>query len=129
MKTITLTGKVFSGKGDGRKFLSLKWVKEQIKQKLGFNPYLGTLNILLSEESTKRRRLIEKAPSMMICPAQGYCLGILHRARLEEFECAVIIPDVTGYPENYLELIAVENMRQKLQLKDGDEITVVVSYG
>jgi riboflavin kinase, archaea type len=129
LKTITLTGKVFSGKGNGRKFLSLKWVKEQIKQKLGFNPYLGTLNILLSEESTKRRKILEKPQSMMICPAQGYCLGILHGARIEEFECAVIIPDVTGYPENYLELIAAENMRQKLQLKDGDDIRIVVSYG
>jgi riboflavin kinase len=128
LKRITITGKVFSGKGDGRKFLSLKWVKEQIKQKLGFSPYLGTLNILLSEESTKRRKTLEKAKSMMICPAQGYCLGILHKARIEEFVCAVIIPDVTGYPENYLELIASENMRQKLQLEDGDEITVTVSY-
>lgn len=128
MKRITLTGTVFSGKGDGRKFLSLKWVIEQIKQKLGFNPYLGTLNILLSEESAKRRKTLEKSQSMMICPAQGYCLGILHKARIEEFACAVIIPDVTGYPENYLELIAAENMRQKLQLKDGDKVTVIVSY-
>lgn len=129
MKTIILTGKVFSGKGDGRKYLSLKWVKEQIKQKLGFNPYFGTLNVLLSEESKNRRKLLEKAQSMIICPAQGYCLGTLHRARIEEFKCAVIIPDVTGYPENYLELIAAENMRQKLHLKDGDEITIVVNYG
>ncbi len=128
MKRIRLTGKVFSGKGDGKRFLSLKWVKEQIKQKLGFTPYLGTLNILLSGESIKRRKTLEQAQSMTICPAQGYCVGILHKACIEKFECAVIIPDITGYPENYLELIAAENMRQELHLKDGDEVTVIVSY-
>ncbi len=129
MKRITLTGKVSSGKGDGKKYLSLKWVKDQIKQKLGFDPYLGTLNLLLSEKSTELRKVLEKDQQMVICPAQGYCIGKLFKAALEGIECAVILPDVTGYPENYLELIAAENLRKTLRLKNGDEVTVAVSYG
>jgi riboflavin kinase len=125
---MTLTGKVFSGKGDGRKYLSLRWVRKQVKQKMGFVPYVGTLNLLLSGKSTELRKALEKDQQMIICPAQGYCIGKLYRAAIQEAECAVIIPDVAGYPENYLELIAADNLRQKLRLRNGDEVTVTVSY-
>jgi len=33
LKKITLKGKIFSGTGEGEKFLKLVWVKNQIQQK------------------------------------------------------------------------------------------------
>ena len=45
---IVFKGSVFSGNGEGRKFIELPWVKRQIQEKLGFTPYLGTLNIRLN---------------------------------------------------------------------------------
>ncbi|MEM2419584.1 MAG: DUF120 domain-containing protein, partial [Candidatus Bathyarchaeia archaeon] len=41
-KTIQVKGKVFSGTGEGSKFVGLKWVKNQIEEKLGFTPFKGT---------------------------------------------------------------------------------------
>lgn len=127
MKRIKLTGKVISGKGKGEKFLSLPWVKRQIEEKLGFTPHPGTLNILLYEESTKRRKLLETVSSIEVYPAEGYSSGMFHEARIGKLECGIVIPKVVDYPKNYLEVIAAENLREKLKLRDGDEITVIVT--
>jgi len=127
LKRITLNGAVFSGGGAGKKFLRLTWVKRQIKQKLGFVPYLGTLNVLLSEESAKRKKLLEKKCSMKICPVEGYCNGMLFKALIGTLECGIVIPEVAGYPKTFLEIIAPVNLRETLQLEDGDEVTVTIS--
>lgn len=127
MKRIKLTGKVFSGTGEGRKYLTLPWVKRQIEEKLGFTPYPGTLNILLSEESARRRKLLETTDAMKIHPAEGYCSGLLHKAYIEEVECAIVIPEVAGYPRDYLEVISADYLRAKFQLEDGDIVTVTAN--
>jgi riboflavin kinase len=127
LKEIKLTGTVSSGNGDGKKFLELPWVNQQIKQKLGFTPYLGTLNVMLSEESAKRKKLLEKAPSTKVCPAEGYCNGTLIKASIGTLKCAIVVPEVAGYPKALLEIIAPVNLREKLQLEDGSEVTVTVN--
>lgn len=127
MKSIELNGTVFSSRGEGKKFLELPWVKQQIKQKLGFTPYPGTLNVRLSEESLKHKELLEKAHSTKIYPAEGYCSGALIKAFIDTFKCAIVVPEVAGYPEEVLEIIASVNLRETLQLKDGDEVTVTVN--
>ena len=127
MKKVNLTGTVFSGGGEGKKFLELPWVKQQIKQKLGFAPYPGTLNVMLSEESETRRKLLEKAHFIKICPAGAYCTGALFKAFIGAFQCAIIVPEVKGYPKELLEIIAPHNLREALQLEDGSEITVTVN--
>jgi riboflavin kinase len=124
LKSIKLTGAVFSGTGEGKKYVTLPWVQRQVKEKLGFSPYPGTLNILLSEESAKRRKRLETVDATRIQPAEGYCNGIIHKAHVGKLECAVVIPEVAGYPQNYLEVVAADYLRAKLQLKDGDTVTV-----
>lgn len=127
MKRIELNGKVFSSRGEGKKFLELPWVKQQIKQKLGFTPYTGTLNVMLSEESVKRKKLLEKAHSIKVFPADGYCSGTLIKAFIGTLECAIVVPEVAGYPKGVLEIIAPVNLRETLQLEDGGEVTVTVT--
>jgi riboflavin kinase len=127
LQKIKLSGKVFSGLGEGERFVELPWVKRQVEEKLGFIPYLGTLNLRLSEESSKRRKLLERAASMKVCPAEGYCNGSIFKAFVGVLACAVVIPKVAGYPVDVLEIIAPDNLREKLQLADGDEITVTVN--
>ena len=127
MKRIELNGKVFSSRGEGKKFLELPWVKRQIKQKLGFTPYPGTLNVMLSEESVKRKKMLEKAHPIKVFPADGYCSGALIKAFIGTLECAIVVPEVAGYPKGVLEIIAPVNLRETLQLEDGGEVTVTVS--
>jgi riboflavin kinase, archaea type len=126
LKRIKLGGKVFSGTGKGEKFLSLPWVKRQIEEKLGFTPYQGTLNMILSHKSAKLRELLETVSFIEIQPAEGYSRGKLYKACIGKTECAIVIPEVTDYPKDYLEVIAAENLREKLKLRDGDKIKVIV---
>ncbi len=127
MKRIELRGVVFSGKGNGKKFVDLPWVNRQIAEKLDFTPYSGTLNLKLSEESIKRRKMLEKAPAEKITPAEGYYNGRLFKAFIGILECAIVVPEVPSYPKTLLEVIASVNLRKTLQLEDGCEVTVTVN--
>ena len=127
MERIELNGKVFSSLGEGKIFLELPWVKRQIKQKLGFTPYAGTLNIRLSDESANQRKLLENAAFMKIRPAEGYCNGKLIKASIGKLDCAIVVPEVAGYPKGAIEIIAPVNLRETLQLEDGGEVKVSVN--
>jgi riboflavin kinase len=127
LKRIEFSGTVFSGEGDGKKFIELPWVRRQITEKLGFTPYPGTVNLKLTEKSTKKRKWLEKAPAVKFCPAEGYCDGLLFKAFIGILQCAIIIPQVTGYPKDLLEIIASVNLRETLSLEDCCEVTVTVN--
>jgi riboflavin kinase, archaea type len=123
-KAMKLTGTVFTGTGEGKKYLTLSWVTRQLQNQLGYTPYPGTLNLHLSKQNAKRRKLLENPDATRIQPAQGYSTGILHKARIGTLECAIIIPENPTYPQTVLEIIAADYLREKLNLKDGTEITV-----
>jgi riboflavin kinase len=127
VEKIKLSGKIFSGKGGGKKFLQLQWVKQQITAKLGFTPYTGTLNLQLSDKSAANRTLLDTTAAMTVYPAEGYCNGKLFKASIGTVKCGIVIPQVAGYPHDILEIIAPVNLRETLKLADGDEITVAVT--
>ena len=126
MKTLTLEGKIATGEGNGKKYLQLPWVKQQLEEKLGFTPFLGTLNLELSRQSAKRKRKLPKTKTIMICPPKGYCVGLFFKASIRGLECAVVLPQVEGYAEDLLEVIAPVNLREALKLGDGDTAKVNV---
>lgn len=127
MRILRIIGIVFSGKGEGAKFIELPWVKKQITEKLGFSPYRGTLNIELVKEEFEKRALLEKAQAIEISPVKGFRRGRCFKANLmDKLECAIVIPEVPNYPENVIEVIAPTNLRKKLQLRDGDSVEVKI---
>ena len=97
-----------------------------MSEKLGFNPYPGTLNLILDEENTESRKLLEKNAALKVCPAIGYCTALLFKASVAGLECGVVVPQVDNYPENLLEVVASVNLRQKLGVTDGDEVKLTV---
>ena len=100
----------------------------QINQKLGFKPYPGTLNLRLSQEGIRLRKPIAGNKKLEICPISGYCEGLLFKAYIADLECGVIIPNVENYPDDVLEVISWVNLRERLQLRDGCQITVTVDF-
>ena len=123
---MVLKGSVFSGKGEGRKFIDLPWVKGQIKEKLGFVPYSGTLNIRLSEEGVKQKKCLKRPLKLEIYPEKGFCKGMLIKSSIDGLECAIIIPQVSSYPSDVLEVIAPWYLRERLKIADGNEVSVIV---
>jgi len=124
---IVFKGTVFSGKGEGKKFIDLPWVKHQIQEKLGFAPYSGTLNIHLIKESTEKKKLLAKAKQLEIIPERGYCRGLLIKAEVGNLNCAIVVPQVLSYPIDVLEIIAPVCLRERYKLADCSSVTVTVN--
>ena len=127
MPTITIEGTVFSGKGRGKKFLELTWFKQQVEEKLGFSPYLGTLNLRLLEKEVEKRELLETKGSLMVEPQTGYYSGLLFRATIKGLECAIVIPIMPNYPKDVLEVIAPVYLRGRLKLIDDNLVAVSIN--
>jgi riboflavin kinase len=101
--------------------MKLQWVKQQLKEKLGFVPYPGTLDVKIAD-SVKLKALAE-AHGIQILPAPSFSNGKCFRASFKtERNCAVVIPEIAGYPEDLIEVVAPENLRKKFHLSDGDLI-------
>jgi len=126
LNDIRIRGTVFSGKGEGARFVELSWVRKQIVEKLGFSPYIGTLNLKLTEtEAKKLENALRKAKATEIVPAAGFRSGNCFRAFLRDnLKCVVVVPGIDSYPEDVLELVAPASLREELQLKDGDIVMV-----
>jgi riboflavin kinase len=126
LREILFIGTLISGSEEGRKYVEIEWVKQQMKDKLSFDPYPGTLNLRLDSENVKRRVVLEKNAKLRLCHSGGYCTGLLFKAALDGLPCGVVIPQIEKYPENMLEIVASENLKQKLRLRDGDLVRVTV---
>jgi len=124
---IIFEGTVFSGSGEGKKFIDLPWVKRQIQEKANFIPYPGTLNIRLRKENIKRKKTLEAAKHTEVCPEEGYCTGLLIKAQIDSTGCAVILPQTPDYPSDVLEVIASCYLRGNLSLHDGSVVKVTVN--
>jgi riboflavin kinase len=125
---LRVKGEVFSGSGEGAKFIQLPWVKKQITEKLGFIPYPGTLNIKTPEGIREFKKLLKKKKVIEITPIEGFCRGRCFNAILmDNLKCAVIVPEIPNYTEDTIEIIAQVNLREKFKLKDGDIIEVKIA--
>ena len=128
MEQLTFNGKVFSGKGTGKRFIDLPWVKQQIQSKLGFTPYSGTLNIHLTERSKEQRKFLDTVEGIIIEPKKGYYPGVLLKAKMQTLDCALIIPKTPYYPNDVLEVISPLYLRGKFGLTDGSIVEVSVTF-
>jgi riboflavin kinase len=124
---LVFCGNVFSGSGEGKKFVSLPWVTRQIKEKAGFKPYLGTLNLRLTDEATKLKPQLQRAQHLPIEPAEGYCPGFVITAKIGSLAVAIVVPEVPNYPADVLEVVAPFCLREKEKLVDGSAVAVEVT--
>jgi len=133
MTIIELAGTVVSGLGEGRYYMSIEEYRTQFKEKLGFEPYPGTLNVKLYPDYIKNRLLLSKLPGIMIhgFEKNGRKFGSVKcfKARIENFEnipCAVLIIEKTHHGPEIIEVIAPVKLRDELKLVDGSPIKIRV---
>lgn len=133
-QTYTIQGVLTSGIEEGRYYMEREGYRRQFIEKLGFDPYPGTLNLRLKrEDDIRARRRLQTLEGITI---EGFTQD--HRtfgsakcfkAKIEDVNGAVIIPKRTHHGFNTLEVIAPEKIRDKINAKDGDVVTVRVSIG
>ncbi len=93
---------------------------------MGFTPYVGTLNLHLTEDDAKRKKMLTKENASGIITSKGYCDGLLFKAQINSIECGIIVPQVKNYPEDEMEIVANVNLRQQLDLRNGDRVDVTI---
>jgi CTP-dependent riboflavin kinase len=123
-----LTGKIVSGVGQGAFFTRLDWFQEQCREKLGFKPYPGTLNIEISKDQIPEVEVLEneKGPEF-IPPDTAFCSGRAFPVSIAGVRGAIIMPaaEVRVHGKNIVEVIAPINLKEKLGAADGDTISLV----
>jgi riboflavin kinase, archaea type len=121
-----IKGKVVKGMGTSGSFLSIGWVDRQLREKLGFLPFQGTLNIALDDVKIQGM-LKEKCTERLVAGAEGFCDAVLIKGRINDrYECGVLIPLVEKYDERLVEIVAAERLKETLHIDDGDEVTLDV---
>ncbi len=128
---IEIKGKVFTGKGEGRYYMRLPQYVQQFKEKLGFTPYPGTLNIKISPINFLHSVILDILPGIVIegFEADGKVYGSVKCFPAEmdkEVLGAVIKIERTDYSSEVIEIISPHYLRKKLNLVDGSVLEVRV---
>ena len=121
---LTLQGQLCSGLGEGAGFTELDWVARQCRDKLGFHPHPGTVNLCLSgQDWAAARDAMQRAAGIAIDPPPGFCAAKCFAVVIDGcVEGAAILPAVDAYPEDKLEIVAPVDVRRALHLRDGDPV-------
>ena len=127
-ETLLLVGEACSGLGEGASFTALEWVRREFLAKLGFEPYPGTFNLLMSGQAwDEAKRCMAREAGIAITPESGFCAAkCFHVVVGGCITGAVVFPEVAGYPPDKFEVISAVPVRQALGVADGDRIAVSV---
>ena len=130
---IDFEGSVVSGMGEGAYYMSLEGYRKQFKEKLGYEPYPGTLNIQLTDQLfMNARRELGSYPSIFV---DGFGDGTrtygwvkCYRATIngKVDNAAVLVLERTHYDDSMLEVIAPMSIKDAAGIKNGDRVKVQV---
>lgn len=130
--SITLEGTVFTGLGEGAYYIAKEQYRKQFIEKLGFDPYPGTLNLKLTTDyDSKARDELEAYPGVEIDGFQNEdrtfgpvkCYPVIIENKIKG---ALILALRSHYDASVLEIIAPVQLRRNLKLKDGNKVKVEV---
>jgi len=128
--SVTLEGTVFTGLGEGAYYITKQTYRKQFLEKLGFDPYPGTLNLkLTSDYDIKTRMELEAYPAIEV---EGFknedrtfglvkCYPVMIDNKVKG---ALLSALRTHYDVSVLEIIAPVCLRKHLNLKDGNKVKI-----
>jgi len=130
--SVTLEGTVFTGLGEGAYYITKEHYRKQFIEKLGFEPYPGTLNLKLSTDyDIKTRMELEAYPAVEIkgFKNEDRTFGLVkcYPAIIgNKINGALITALRSHYDVSVLEIIAPVCLRKQLNLKDDVKVKVEV---
>jgi len=130
--SVTLEGVVFTGLGEGAYYITRDGYRKQFIERLGFDPYPGTLNLKLATEYDVKSRIeLEAYPAIEIegfkdenrtfGPVKCYPAIIQNKVK-----GAVLMALRSHYDASVIEVIAPVFLRKHLKLEDGNKVKIEV---
>lgn len=132
---IDFEGHIITGMGEGAYYMSLNGYKQQFKEKLGYEPYPGTLNIKLNSMLyVEAKKEMLKYPSIDIegFSDQSRTFGWVkcYPAYINDsvnINSSILILERTHYDDSIIEIIAPFSIKEQFSLKNGDYIRLKVN--
>lgn len=130
--SITLEGTLFTGLGEGAYYISKEHYRKQFIEKLGFDPYPGTLNLRLTTDyDVKTRGELEAYPAIEVggFKSEDRTFGSVkcYPVIINNKEKGALISALRShYDASVLEIISPVPLRRQLKLKDGHKVKVEV---
>ncbi|HKZ95184.1 MAG TPA: DUF120 domain-containing protein [Candidatus Bathyarchaeia archaeon] len=130
--SVTLEGVLFTGLGEGAYYVSKEGYRKQFLEKLGFDPYPGTLNLKLTTDyDIKTRGELESYPAIELHGFQNEsrsfggvrCYPAIINNKVKG---AILTAMRTHYDSSVIEIVSPVYLRSHLKLKDGQKIKVEV---
>jgi len=115
-------GFVMSGKGVGRKYVGSEPYVDFFRRILKCEVYPGTLNIRVDENTIQQfLDMAHRADFDGNAGGLNYWIG-----EIEGEKCVLVIPEKTEH-KNVIEIVSCKNLRDCLEIKDGDIVEITCS--
>jgi len=127
-----ISGKVFSGANKANLFTQLPWVREQCREKFGFAPFPGTLNLEMAQDDIEQfKNIPDKEWKDLVPPDETFCSSRVLPVWMGPVQGVLIQPDahVAIHGRHVMEILAPVRLREVLALKDGDRVEVRLAPG
>ena len=128
-----MTGIIFSDLGQASSFMALEWVQDLLLQRLGYHPFPATLNVRpkgVEDAETWRRVQSECVWTQLTPGSASHCGAKLYRvevhaaAHCAKIGGAVLLPEISDYPRDKIEIVAPMRLKDYFDLRDGDQLTL-----
>lgn len=130
-----LIGRLATGIGMGKTFTQLDWARKQFTEKLGIDPFAGTVNVIVDDpesmpvwvrlKRTDGIRMENPNDGPHDCDAKCWPVTIEGGAE-GGVDGAIVFPLVDGYPPAQVEVIAEIGVRDAFGIEDGDTVTLTL---
>jgi riboflavin kinase len=127
---IVIEGHLVTGIGEGAYYVDV--YASKLREALGFKPHLGTLNVKVSDEDSRRAiGRMKNTPPLVVngFRHKGRTFGdvICYRVKVnDKIEAAVVMAQRTHHSEDILEVVAPVNIREALNIVDDSKVTLTV---
>jgi len=129
---VELKGILVSGMGEGAYYMGLKGYTKQFESKIGYIPYLGTLNVKLDQKI--HQEAIKQFETLNGIKIKSFSDGKRTYGWVKCFSaklnnsanCELIILERTHHDDSIIELISKTNLRKIAKLKDGSKVSIKI---
>ncbi|NDB31986.1 MAG: CTP-dependent riboflavin kinase [Nitrosopumilaceae archaeon] len=129
---IVLDGTLVAGMGEGKYYMSLKGYTKQFKEKIGYIPFPGTLNVKLNKK--EQVESLHQLNNIEAAKVEGFSDGKRTYGWVKCFACKIngkvdaqlILLERTHHDLSTIELISKFEIRKKLGLKNGSAMSIKI---